>query len=79
MVDNNDPKLKRIRRAVGAYHYALDRDEDAHAATRRTIDAIQEIMGQPCVLGAVVQDRRRRFTWEPGDLVVVESNDSIGS
>ena len=79
MVDNNDFKLKRIKRALYAYHYALDRDEGAHAAAQHAIDAIQEIMGQPWVPGAVLQDRRRRFTWEPGDLVVVESEGGKGS
>ncbi|WP_114947652.1 hypothetical protein [Microvirga calopogonii] len=79
MTDDTNQKLKEIKRALYGYHYALDLHEDANVAVRRAIDKVQEILGYPWVPGAVLEDRRRRFTWETGDLVTVERRDSKGS
>jgi hypothetical protein len=71
-MDDNNRKLELIRQALIGYHYALDLEQDINVAARHAVDTIQEILGQPWIPGAILERRRRRFTWEPGDLVIME-------
>lgn len=76
MTDTDDSKLTRIRRVVRHYHYALDINKDVDEAARNALERIQDIIGEPWLPGAALERRRRRFSWEPDDLVIVTPEES---